>query len=99
MGICFGVIYGLTEGKLSYVSNHKSDTSTSGYIATNLLSIAISLVITAINSSLRTVVRKLSLYEESETITAYNLSVALKLTLVRFVNTAIVPLVVNIKLA
>ncbi len=99
VGVCFGIIYGLTVGKINYVADHKKDTSTTAYIATNILSIVISLVITAINSSLRTVVRKLSLYEESETITAYNLSVALKLTLVRFVNTAIVPLVVNVKLS
>lgn len=96
IGICFGCIYGLTEAKISYVNSHKGDASTSAYLATNILSIAISLIITIINSSLRTVIRKLSLYEESETMTAYNLSVALKLTLVRFVNTAIVPLVVNV---
>jgi hypothetical protein len=99
VGACFGIIYGLTISKINYVSSHKTDTSTAAYVATNVLSIAISLVITIINQSLRTVVRKLSLYEESETITTYNLSVALKLTLVRFVNTAIVPLVVNIKLS
>ena len=44
---------------------------------------------------LRTVVRYLSIKERHETYTAYNLSVAFKLAIVRFVNTAIVPVVVN----
>jgi hypothetical protein len=44
---------------------------------------------------LRIVVRKASLYEENSTNTSQNLSVSLKLTLIRFVNTAIVPIVVN----
>jgi hypothetical protein len=46
---------------------------------------------------LRTVVRYLSVKEKHETYTAYNLSIAFKLALVRFVNTAIVPVVVNAK--
>jgi hypothetical protein len=44
---------------------------------------------------LKTVVRFLSAKEMHETYTAYNLSVAFKLAIVRFVNTAIVPVVVN----
>jgi len=35
--------------------------------------------------------------ERHETYTAYNLSIALKLMLARFVNTAIVPVIINIK--
>lgn len=35
--------------------------------------------------------------EKHETKTAYNISIALKLVIVRFVNTAIVPVIVNIK--
>jgi len=42
------------------------------------------------------VVRTLSIKEKHETYTAYNLSVAFKLTFVRFINTAIVPCIVNI---
>jgi len=40
-------------------------------------------------------VRKLSIKENHETYTAYNLSVAFKLGIVRFINTAIVPTVIN----
>ncbi len=46
---------------------------------------------------LKFLVRYLTEKERHETMTAYNLSVALKLVLVRFVNTAIVPIIVNIK--
>jgi len=34
--------------------------------------------------------------EQHETKTAYNISIALKLVIVRFVNTAIVPVIINI---
>lgn len=44
---------------------------------------------------LKTVVRKFSQYEKYETLTAMDISVAFKLTLARFVNTALVPIMVN----
>ena len=93
VGICFGIIYALTEGKINYMKKHKADKSNK--IATNILSIVISLIITIINVFLLNIVRWLSRFEHDETNTAYNLSVALKLTVVRFVNTALVPLAVN----
>lgn len=46
--------------------------------------------------ALRIVVRKFSMMEHHETYTAYNLSVAFKLTFARFINTSIVPIVVNV---
>jgi hypothetical protein len=49
-----------------------------------------------VNDSLVDVVRKLSAREKHETLTAYNLSVAFKLTLAKFINTSIVPVIVNI---
>ena len=49
-----------------------------------------------VNQALRTVVRQLSIKERHETYTAYNLSVAFKLTAGRFVNSSIVPIVVNV---
>ena len=60
------------------------------------LSILCSVVIVVINIMLRTVVRQLSIKENHETYTAYNLSVAFKLTYARFVNTSIVPIIVNV---
>lgn len=49
VGACFGIIYGLTITKLKYMENHKNSTSSVDSIATNLLSVAISAVITIIN--------------------------------------------------
>lgn len=49
VGVCFGIIYGLTVGKINYVEKHKGDKSTANFVATNVLSIIISLVITFIN--------------------------------------------------
>jgi hypothetical protein len=43
------------------------------------------------------VVRYLTQKERHETHTASNLSVAVKLTLARFVNTAIIPVIVNVR--
>ena len=60
-----------------------------------LLSFVCSFVIVVTNISLRSIVRILSIKERHETYTAYNLSVAFKLAVVRFVNTAIVPTAVN----
>jgi hypothetical protein len=59
------------------------------------LSFLCSFVIIAINIMLLKVVRTLSVKERHETYTDYNLSVAFKLGIVRFINTAIVPTVVN----
>lgn len=95
VGICFGIIYGITLGKKELSTKYKDDIPENTIRA---LSIICSLIITFVNISMRTVVRRFSLMEKHETYTAYNLSVAFKLTLGRFVNTSIVPIVANIAL-
>jgi len=95
VGVSFGIIYGLTLAKLNYMESHEDDDSNLALVINNLLSLTVSFTITFINSSLRIVVRKFSDYEQNETLTAHNLSVALKLTLVRFINTALVPITIN----
>ena len=49
----------------------------------------------AVNTNLRNVIRTLTEREKHETYTAYNISVATKLTITRFCNSAIVPVLVN----
>jgi len=71
----------------------KSDDPNSGKV--KFLSFLCSFVVIIINNMLLSVVRILSVKERHETHTGYNLSVAFKLALVRFINTAIVPTVVN----
>jgi len=60
------------------------------------LSLAISLVIVLVNIILTLVVSKFSLYEKHDTITSHNLSVAIKLTVGRSLNTCLIPLLVNL---
>ena len=62
------------------------------------MSFVVAFVIILINIILKSVVRYLTSKERHETYTAYNLSVALKLMIARFVNTAIVPVIINIRL-
>jgi hypothetical protein len=63
------------------------------------LSILASIVVVMINTALRRVVRIFSQMEKHETYTDYNLSVAFKLILARFVNTSIVPLIANLAIS
>lgn len=61
------------------------------------VTILTSLFVVIVNNALRFVVRKFSLSEKHSTLTAYNISVAFKLTMARFINTSIIPIVVNYK--
>ena len=56
----------------------------------------VAFVIIIVNNLLRWIVKYMTFKERHATHTAFNLSVALKLVLVRFVNTAIVPVIVNV---
>jgi hypothetical protein len=90
IGICFGILWGINIGKTEVEKRKDIPAGT-----VKFLSFLCSFVIIATNQSLRLFVRKLSIKENHETYTAYNLSVAFKLGIVRFINTAIVPTVIN----
>jgi hypothetical protein len=90
IGICFGILWGINLAKIDLDKRKDIPSST-----VRFLSFLCSFVITATNISLRLIVRNLSIKENHETYTAYNLSVAFKLGFVRFINTAIVPTVIN----
>ena len=79
IGACFGIIWGLNVANKDAAKNGNENSGSVKFINIMLLS----------------VIRYLSIKEKHETYTGYNLSVAFKLTVVRFVNTAIVPTVVN----
>jgi hypothetical protein len=91
IGVCFGIIWGINVAK-EKVANKKGEINSS---LIQGLSVAASCVITIINMALRIVVRRFSLYEKHETYSNHNISVAMKLTIARFLNTAIVPILVN----
>lgn len=90
---CFGIIYGINiaKGELDKVEGINKNINRG-------LSFACSFVIIIVNTMLKTIVRTLSIKEKHETYTEYNLSVAFKLTFCRFINTAIVPMIVNINI-
>ena len=90
IGICFGIIWGINIANTDL--SKRTDISPG---AIKFLSFLCSFVIIITNTSLKTIVRVFSVRERQETLTAYNLSVAFKLALCRFINTAIVPTVVN----
>lgn len=94
IGASFGIIYG-TEKAKGEIGVADSD-DLYNYAKVQGLTIAASLVITLANNIMKIVVRKLSFYEKHDTYTAHNISVAFKLTVARFINSAIVPLVVNV---
>lgn len=62
-----------------------------------IVSFAIAIFIMIVNISLREFIKLLTKCEHHWTHTAFNLSVGVKLTLARFVNSAIVPVIINIK--
>jgi hypothetical protein len=98
IGVCFAIIYLVTLVKLRIKNNEVGELN----FSTNWirgLSVICSLVITFINSILRFVVRRFTAMERHETLTNYNLSVAFKLTLGKFINTNIVPIVANLLIA
>lgn len=59
------------------------------------MSVLISCTVVGINSVLKIVIRKFSSYEKHDTITSTQISIALKLTIARFINTAVIPIIVN----
>ena len=63
-----------------------------------MISFICAFVIIIINNLLKIIVKYLTTKEKHETNTAFNLSLAVKLMLARFVNTAIVPVIINTKI-
>ena len=103
IGVCFGSIFGLDleqrelkkkqeEEKKMGILNQKRE------IEIRVISFICAFVIIIINNLLKIIVKYLTTKEKHETNTAFNLSLAVKLMLARFVNTAIVPVIINTKI-
>lgn len=89
---CAAAVFGIKYLK-TYVDDEEKGLPP--YVTT-LVSILCSIVIMSVNTNLRKVIRELTIKEKHETYTAYNISVATKLTITRFFNSAIVPVLVNV---
>lgn len=93
--VAFGVNLGLSIAKDKLdKSRHQSNSSASATII-RLISVLTSFFVVFINVVLGRIIRILSAYEQHETYSKYHISVASKLTIATFINTGIVPLLVN----
>jgi Skp family chaperone for outer membrane proteins len=101
IGVCFAVTLGLSVLK-DQMNDDLEDReakgekiSTVNWAGVRFVTTISSLFVVIVNKFLLIVVRKFSLKERHLTLTGYNLSVATKLTLARFFNSAMVPIFVN----
>lgn len=96
VSVSFAMVIGMKYlEKAEYNSSSDSNLSTSDTWKVRLYAIWPSIVIIMINFILGKSTRYFSSFERPHTVTAYNASVAIKLTLAMFVNTAVIALVVN----
>jgi hypothetical protein len=93
---CFLINWGLGAVKDNMVEDLEGKED-SGALASRIRIVTVisSFFVVVVNKSLLIIVRKFSLRENHITYTSYNLSVAFKLTIARFVNSAIIPILVN----
>lgn len=104
IGICFLVTWGLSELKdeLNSAGNEdegdeeeKKNLFDARALAIRFVTTLTSLFVVAVNKFLLIIITKFSAKERHLTQSAYNLSVAFKLTCARFFNSAIIPIFVN----
>ena len=95
LGIAFGVNLSLHRAKESLGDG--DDSGLSVWAVTGLLSLITSLFVIVVNMLLAKIIRILSKFEQHETYSKYNISVAVKLTIAMFINTAIIPMFVNFR--
>jgi hypothetical protein len=93
--LSFGFNYLVAVVKYELENRTKGPSEESYFILITLISIVGSSIVSLVNFLLNKIVRYLTLYERHETYTKYNLSVAIKLVLAMFANTALIPFVVN----
>lgn len=93
--VAFVINYLLRSLKDSLDASNSQSTSTSDYILIRIVSALMSVIVVMINFILGRIIRMLSSHEKHETYTKYNVSVAIKLVIVMFINTGIIPLIVN----
>jgi hypothetical protein len=95
IGVCLLITWGFSELKDTMNEELKKAKNAGEGFGIRIVTAISSFVVIVTNKALLIVVRKLSLKERHHTLTNYNLSVALKLTAARFINSALVPIIVN----
>jgi len=93
----FGINLGLALLRDFLVDRAEESGQNSGiYILVLLIGVASSLVVAINNWVLSLVIRRVSIYEGHDTYTYLNLSIALKETFSMFINTGVIPILVNL---
>lgn len=92
---CFLILISLG---LNYILKNltENDARTLSTLERRFYSFVIASIIACINYLLKWTIKYLTSFENQRTHTEFNLSVAVKLTAARFVNSAIVPVIINI---
>ncbi|CAD8109214.1 unnamed protein product [Paramecium primaurelia] len=98
LGICFGAILGISIGQNSLSKSESKNTYKSVAFIITILGLVASFVISLLNSIMAFTIKKLVFYEKPYTQTDFNISYANKLGMSQFINTAIIPLLVNLTL-
>ena len=96
MAACIGIITVLKQFQLSIKEeNEGKEQSMKEQAVPIFLSVLSSSIISLINERLIFTIRRFTDFERHETITKINVSIALKLTIARFLNTSVILLLTN----
>lgn len=97
LGGCLGFIYGIKEAQQGHVeaNEDKEDMSFKDQGVAIFISVLASMSVTFVNVALKFVIRRFSLNEGHETLTKLNVSVAIKLTIARFLNSSVILILTN----
>jgi hypothetical protein len=92
LGATFGLYFSLNLLKEHLEERAEDSSSSSDLWLLRLVTFGTSLIVVLINTVLRLAIRMLSSFEKHSTHTKFHLSVAFKLTIATFINTALLPL-------
>lgn len=98
IGICVACIGSLKSYQREYIKDAKANktlATTADQVKTQIISGSVTMLVVVVNYLLQFVIRRLSMHEKHETSTKMNVSIALKLTLARFLNSSVVLTMVN----
>ncbi|CAD8065296.1 unnamed protein product [Paramecium sonneborni] len=98
LAICFGSILGISVYQDKLNQSDKKNQSTSVELSITVFGLIASFIISILNNIMGLLMKKFVFLELHSTQTEFNISFANKLGIAQFINTAIIPLLVNIVL-
>lgn len=100
LGIIFGINMAVSYAKDDFEEDSRDksgNTDETTLLGARLLAVSMTLLVVIANFVLGRFVRRFSSFQRHKTYSEYHISVAIKLSLAMFINTAIVPLLINYK--